>query len=92
MRENSDKLRKELDKKLNVIRYDILVKGYCDLPPDFFYTTIEAGVSHGLTSFKYINLAEEFPYDVKDFCKRHMLSLAMTSNGYHFKVSANGQT
>lgn len=83
---DKDKMRQELQKKLNVVRYDILVKHYSELSHDFFYVAVEHGVgSNGIVAYKLIDLAKEFPDEILDFCKKHNLKLIKTSKGYRFE-------
>lgn len=89
---DNDKLQKELEKKLNTIRYDLLVKHYSELSHDFFYVAVVSGTTPGgLTSYKQIDLLREFPDVVKDFCKRHSLKFTVTKSKYRFDEALNGQ-
>lgn len=83
---DKDKMRQELQKKLNVVRYDILVKHHSELSRDFFYVAVEHGVgSNGIAAYKLIDLAKEFPDEILDFCKKHNLKPIKTSKGYCFE-------
>lgn len=82
---NKESLRKTLNNKLNTIRYELLTQGSSRVSREFFFVSVENGVSHGLSAFKMIDLAQTFPEELTDFAKRHNVKVYSTSQGYEFK-------
>lgn len=82
---NKESLRKILNNKLSTIRYELLTQGSSKVSREFFFVSVRNGVSHGLSAFKMVDLAQAFPEELTDFAKRHNVQVYSTSQGYEFK-------
>lgn len=70
---NKKKMLEILIKKLRIVRYDVMCKDKCEFSREYFYTSIPAGEVGGKMSYKLIDLLQEFPNTIKEFCKTHNL-------------------
>lgn len=79
-----EKLAAELMKKLQVVRLDLMEKGYSRVSREFFWVSIPAGSINGHDTYKEIDLAREFSKDLEAFAKNHNVKLYSTKEGWLF--------
>lgn len=81
-----ERMEEELAKKLQVIRLDLLTKGWCSVDREFFWVAVPSGQTLSeKESYKEIDLAKEFQDDILEFAKRHNVKAISTSKGYIFE-------
>lgn len=67
------KLEEQLQKKLNVIRYDLLTKGFSELSLDFFKVSIPVDSSNKVYSL--VDLTSIFPQELDSFLRDHEMQM-----------------
>lgn len=78
----------ELKKKLQIVRLDLLIKGFSSVDREFFWVAVPDGQAvSGTEKYKDIDLAKEFPQMIADFADAHNVKVYSTSKGYRFEKS-----
>lgn len=82
-----ERMKEELKKKLQVIRLDLLAKGFASVDREFFWVAVPSGVSavSGKETYKEVDLSIEFKQDILDFARAHGVRACSTSKGYRFE-------
>lgn len=79
-----EKLMAELMKKLQVVRLDLLEKGYSRLNREFFWVAVPSGNINGHDTYKEVDLAKEFPNELNSFAIKHNVKWYSTNDGWLF--------
>lgn len=80
-----EKLIAELMKKLQVVRLDLIEKGYSRLNREFFWVAVPSGNINGHDAYKEIDLAKQFPDEINAFATKHNAKLYSTNEGWEFR-------
>lgn len=81
------KMMSELAKKLEVLKMELLSKGEASVKREFFWVAEPRGSDRGTTTFKTIDLAQEFPDKITDFMDKLNAASVKTSEGYIFATA-----